>query len=128
MQPLLTLVPLGTKLRAEIEIPVDEISHVTEGQTVRLKLNALPFQKHGALEGRIEHISEDAFSGESEQLHYKGTIELTSEVSDLSGLSKDVRLLPGMQLAADIKVGKRRIASYFLYPFLKTLDESFREP
>jgi HlyD family secretion protein len=40
----------------------------------------------------------------------------------------DARLLPGMTVTAEIKVGRRRIISYLLYPVLKGLDESMREP
>jgi HlyD family secretion protein len=35
---------------------------------------------------------------------------------------------PGMTLTAEMKVGSRRVISYFLYPLLRGLDESIREP
>ena len=38
------------------------------------------------------------------------------------------RLLPGMAVTAELKVGQRRVISYFLYPILKGLDTAIREP
>jgi HlyD family secretion protein len=37
------------------------------------------------------------------------------------------QLIPGMAVTAELKVGKRTIISYFLYPLLRGLDESIRE-
>ena len=39
-----------------------------------------------------------------------------------------MHLLPGMTVTAEIKVGTRTIISYFLYPLLRGLDDSIREP
>ncbi len=36
--------------------------------------------------------------------------------------------MPGMVVTAEVKVGTRSIASYFLHPLLQVLDESLREP
>ena len=38
-----------------------------------------------------------------------------------------MQLLPGMAITAELKVGQRRVISYFLYPLLRGLDESIRE-
>jgi HlyD family secretion protein len=38
------------------------------------------------------------------------------------------RLIPGMSVTAEIKAGNRTVLSYFLYPLLRGLDESIREP
>ena len=35
---------------------------------------------------------------------------------------------PGMTVTAEMKVGHRSVISYFLYPLLRGLDESIREP
>jgi HlyD family secretion protein len=40
---------------------------------------------------------------------------------------KDV-VMPGMRVVAEIKVGKRRIISYIINPFIKAMNESIREP
>jgi HlyD family secretion protein len=33
-----------------------------------------------------------------------------------------------MTVTTEVKVGRRRVISYFLYPLLRGLDESIREP
>ena len=38
------------------------------------------------------------------------------------------RLIPGMKVRAEIKVGTRSVISYFLYPVIRALDEGLREP
>jgi hemolysin D len=37
-------------------------------------------------------------------------------------------LVPGMIAQAEIKVGTRSVLSYLLYPVIRVLDESIREP
>lgn len=33
-----------------------------------------------------------------------------------------------MTLTAKIRIGERRLITYFLYPIIRAVDESFREP
>jgi hemolysin D len=40
---------------------------------------------------------------------------------------KDVPLMPGMAVTAEIKTGERRIIEFFLAPLLKARKESIRE-
>ncbi|GGC61077.1 hypothetical protein GCM10011504_44130 [Siccirubricoccus deserti] len=44
------------------------------------------------------------------------------------GMPDGSRILPGMALSAEIKVGTRRVLGYFLDPLLRGLRESIREP
>ena len=48
--------------------------------------------------------------------------------ADLRDVPRNFRLIPGMAVTAEIKAGERTILSYFLYPLLRGLDESIREP
>ncbi|MDO8931625.1 MAG: HlyD family type I secretion periplasmic adaptor subunit, partial [Rhodocyclaceae bacterium] len=57
---LLTLVPREETLRAEVWVSNEDIGFVREGQPVKIKLAAFPFQKYGMVEGRVEHVSADA--------------------------------------------------------------------
>jgi HlyD family secretion protein len=38
------------------------------------------------------------------------------------------RLVPGMTVTADIKVGTRSLLTYFTYPLIRSGQSSFREP
>jgi HlyD family secretion protein len=60
---LLTLVPKGEQLVAEVQIKNEDIGFVQVGQNVRVKLAAHPFQKYGLLDGTVLNVATDAQSG-----------------------------------------------------------------
>ncbi|WP_170149412.1 HlyD family type I secretion periplasmic adaptor subunit [Rhodoplanes roseus] len=133
---LFTLVPLDAPLEAEVRIAPRDIGVVKVGDEVRVKLDAFPFQQHGTARGRVATISADAFRpGRSEgqdpqrteaaQFH-KARVTLTD--TTLRNVPTHFRLLPGMTVSAEIKVGTRRVISYVLWPIMKGLDEGLREP
>jgi HlyD family secretion protein len=66
-EPLVTLVPLGVALEAELAVEARDIGRVTPGQPVRIKLDAWPYQEHGTLAGSLRVISEGAFAREGER-------------------------------------------------------------
>ncbi|MFA7231451.1 MAG: HlyD family type I secretion periplasmic adaptor subunit [Victivallaceae bacterium] len=128
-EPLITLVPLNSKIEAEVNILPQDIGLIKIGSPVRIKLDAFPFQKHGTLDGKIRILSEDTFQDQqntqAKQAYYRARIIVSGK---LTNVPKTFRLIPGMQVTAEIKVGKRRIISYLLHPLIKALDESIREP
>ncbi|WP_292164764.1 HlyD family type I secretion periplasmic adaptor subunit [Mesorhizobium sp.] len=130
-EPLYTLVPLDSPLEAEVSVQGLDVGHVEPGSEVRLKLEAWPFQKHGTLSGKVRTVSDDTFTpdaknGGQQRPYYKARVELTA--TDLRDVPSSFRLIPGMAVTAEIKAGDRTILSYFLYPLLRGLDESIREP
>jgi hemolysin D len=129
--PLFTLVPLGENLEAEVQIGAADVGYVKRDDLVRVKVDAYPFQLHGALEGKLQTISEDAFRRDAgtnggADSYYLGRIRLGTAL--LSHLPEHARLLPGMTVTAEIAVGKRSVISYLFWPLIKALDESIREP
>ena len=130
---LLTLVPLDVPLEAEVTIDARDIGRVKVGQEVRIKFDTFPFQHHGTAAGLVRIVSRDAFPSESRpqstnagQPHYRALIEF-KDIS-LRHLPDGFRPMPGMTVSGEIKVGERTIISYFLYPILRSLSESIREP
>ena len=100
-----------------------------EGDLVRVKLASFPFQRHGTLEGRLRAVSEGTFTeerGMAQAVFYEGRVRLTSV--NLKEVPDDFRLVPGMACTAEIKVGKRRVIDYFIYPLVRHLESSIREP
>ena len=133
-EALITLVPIDCEIELEAEIPSKDIGKVKVGDTVRVKLNPFPFQKHGTLEGKIRNISEDTFQKdnvrqENEKIsagsYYRARIPLTGK---LRNIHKNFRLIPGMECQAEIKIGTRRVIEYIIHPLVKSLDEAIREP
>jgi HlyD family secretion protein len=130
-EAMFTLVPLGGKLEAEVQIDAMDVGYVKLGDHTEVKLDAFPFQKHGALKASVRMIAEDAFRRDgsnpaSPEAYYVSRIDLGN--SKLKKLAARERLLPGMTVSAEIVVGKRTVVSYLLWPLTKALDESIREP
>lgn len=130
-EPLFTLVPLNVRLEAEVTVAADDIGHIGTGDPARIKFDAFPFQKHGTVEGEVVSISQDSFAREGatapgDAVFYKVRVAV-GEVA-LRNLPDDFRMLPGMTVSAEINAGERTVISYFLYPLIRGLDESLREP
>jgi HlyD family secretion protein len=130
-EALITLVPLAAELEAEVQIDSLDVGYVKLGDVARVKFDAYPFQKHGALEAKLRTISEDAFrrdaaTGQGLDAYYSSRVSLDS--LRLRNMSEHSRLLPGMTLTAEIVVGKRSVMSYLLWPLTKALNDSIREP
>ena len=128
-EPLITLVPVNIQIEAQINIIPQDIGKVVKGDVGRIKLNAFPFQKHGTLDGKLNFISENTFQeqGAMGQNHsvYHGRMIISGK---LENVPDNFRLIPGMEIKAEIKVGRRRIIEYIIHPLIKSLDESIREP
>jgi HlyD family secretion protein len=128
-ETFITLVPLDAPLEVEIRINAGEISSVSTGDVVRVKLDAFPFQKHGVLLGYLNKLSQDTVNPEDSVkggvAYYLGRVEL-GEVK-LKNLDRPLRLMPGMSISAEIMVGRRSVLSYVLYPVLQVKDEAVNE-
>lgn len=143
-EPLFTLVPINAPLEASVQIDGREIGFIREGDTVALKFDTYNYFEHGAAEGVVRTISDDSFSrndrttgiakadggsattGGNGGLFYRAQIKLTKV--DLRNVPDGFRLVPGLPLTADVKVGSRTIIAYFLKPLLGSVNESMREP
>ena len=133
-ETLLTLVPLDGKIEVEAEIGAEDIGRVHEGAEVRIKVTAFPFQKYGTLRGIVRFISEDSFDNrernESKKDISSSFYRTRITITDADNTKYNIieKLIPGMNVQAEIIVGTRSIISYFLNPLTKSLDEAIREP
>ena len=128
-EPLVTLVPLDVPQDIEIEIEPKDVGSIRPGDPVRIKVEALPFQRHGTIDGEVRMISSDAFQknvGGQARPVFRGRVRIVNV--SLRDVPPDFRLIPGMTVQAEIRVGERRVISYFLYPVLRVFDEGLREP
>ena len=60
--PLLSIVPTGSKLEAQLFSPSRAIGFVRPGQRVLLRYEAFPYQKFGQYEGIVANVSRSAIS------------------------------------------------------------------
>ncbi len=134
---LLTLVPQDEILRAEVWVSNEDIGFVRQGQPVKLKFAAFPFQKYGMVEGTVEHVSADAADNNTgngntqtdpakkNPLHYKALVALKQMSLEMD--EKLFSLSAGMQTNAEIKLGDRTVMEYLLSPVRKAWHEAGRE-
>ncbi len=136
-EPLVTLVPQDNRVEAEVDIDSSDVARLRVGDTVRVKLDALPFQRHGTIDGKLRVITENSFQNDKNRpagdnkpdgqpAFFRGRIALGP--LDLRDIPADFRLIPGMTTTAEIKVGRRTIISYLLDPIVRLFDEGLREP
>lgn len=134
---LLTLVPKGEPLQAEVWISNEDIGFVRPQQPVKLKLSTFAFQKYGMLQGVVEQVSADASDAVGQEkdadmpgkpgarLAYKARLGLQSQRLVADGRSYP--LSPGMQVTAEIRLGSRSVLEYLLSPIRGAFHEAARE-
>ena len=127
---LLVLAPMSAPLEAEVQLESRDIGFVRPGDPVTLKVDAFNFAEHGVAEGHVKWISEDAFTtddnGAAVTPYYRARIAVDAiRFVDVPG---NFRLIPGMRLSADIKVGSRALGLYLLGGLVHGAGEAMREP
>jgi hemolysin D len=136
-EPLITLVPGGSKVEAEVDVDSADVARLRVGDNVRVKLDALPFQRHGTIAGSLRVITENSFQSDKrsrpagdkpdgDPSFFRARIGLGALA--LRDVPSDFRLIPGMTTTAEIIVAKRTIISYLLDPIIRLFDEGLREP
>jgi HlyD family secretion protein len=131
---LLTLVPHDEPLVAEVWVDNVDAGFVQSNQKARIKIAAYPFQKYGLLDGVVKQVGADAqarpdSSGPALRANqdavYRALIGFDSGYFE--GRSGKLRLVPGMQVSAEIHLGTRTVLEYLLSPVQKVVHEAGRE-
>jgi HlyD family secretion protein len=127
---LFTLMPIDAPVEAEIRIASRDVGFVRPGDRCVLKIDAFNYMEHGTAEGSIRWISDNAFTtddnGQPADPYY--TARCSVDAMHFVDVPAKFRLIPGMTLQADVKVGRRSVAMYLLSGFLRGFAESMREP
>jgi len=135
-EPLVTLVPMGNRIEAEVDVDSADVARLRVGDETRVKLDALPYQRHGTIEGTLRVITENSFQPDKnarptdkpdgQPAFFRARIKLGR--MQLRNVPVDFRLIPGMTTTAEMVVGKRTVISYLLDPVVRLFDEGLREP
>ncbi len=129
-ETMMALVPLDAPLEAAVFVGTDDIGYIRPSDPATIKLDTYPFQKFGYLDGELRTLAEDAQYLDTpggRRLVYEGRIRIDG-MEHMRNLPKDFRLVPGMTLSADIKVGSRTVITYITWPLIRVFGESIREP
>jgi HlyD family secretion protein len=140
-QQLITLVPSEAPLEVEANIPGSEDGYVHVGDSVAIKFNTFPFTQYGMAYGTVRIISADSFTALDDQRNPTGAVPTGGNSSEpyyrarvaidrieMRNTPAGFRLMPGMPVTADIKVGKRTVLKYLLGRILPVTAEAMREP
>ena len=120
-EKLLTLIPKGVPLIIQATVLNQDIGFITKEMEAAIKIDTFDFQKYGLLHGKVKHIADDAIEDEKLGPVYEITIDPKETTLRVEG--KELTINPGMSVTAELKVGKRRVIEFFIYPMIKYLDE-----
>jgi HlyD family secretion protein len=141
-QEFITLVPADSPLEIEGNIAGNDDGFVNVGDPVALKFDTFPYTEYGMAYGTVRTLSASSFTSQDDQRNPTGAVPLpngamvpfyfrariTIDRIDLRNTPKGFRLIPGMPVTADIKVGKRTVMEYLLSRVMAATSEGLREP
>lgn len=123
-QPILTVLPGGAQLEAELLVPSRAIGFIEPGDKVLLRYQAFPYQKFGHQQGEVRRISRSALnqtelqtllgSGVGNEPLYRVTVGLAKQGITAYGQKEPLR--PGMVLEADVLGEKRKLIEWIFEP------------
>jgi membrane fusion protein len=126
--PLLSIIPSGSQLKAQLFAPSRVVGFLRPGQRVLLRYEAFPYQKFGHYEGTVTNVSRSATSPSLLSQQVSGLTSLFGSNAPVYEINvalarqsvmaygKPVPLQPGMQLEADVLIEKRRLIEWVLDP------------
>ncbi len=126
----ITLAPTRVPLEAEVQIGARDVGFIRAGDEATLKIEAFNYAEHGTAQGRVRWISEGAFTtddnGNPVAPYYKARIAI--KAVNLTNVPKTFRLIPGMTLTGDIRVGTRSLGAYIIGGMIYGVGDAMREP
>ena len=147
-QALMVVVPEGSKLEIEANLPNREVGFVQVGQPAEVKVEAFNYTRYGLLRGKVRLIGRDTLrnarpSDAADKDPFAGKQTPAQEDSPERETSYMVRIAlnetaidtelgimqlgPGMGVTAEIKTGQRRVIEYVLSPIMRYRHDSLHE-
>jgi HlyD family secretion protein len=126
-EKLFSIVPADAKLVAEVKVTNRDLSYIHLNQMAALRLDALPYQQFGRLNGKVAAISPSTITDAEGNPYYLVRIVPDKLVmEDTQGQPHSLKA--GMTVTADIVTRERSIISFLTEPVQSQLDSAFRDP
>lgn len=122
--PLAEIVPVGDKLRIEVNIRLKDIADVKEGMLSKISFTAYDMAIWGQVDGKVKTVSASTRIGKNEVPYYPAIIEVDAE--EIKN-ANNIEILTGMQANASIIGKKRTVLSYITNPISKLSKRALRE-
>jgi len=119
---LVSIIPEGATMQAELMVPSAAVGLISPGQIVYLSCDAYPYQQFGKVRGKIRKVSLSALPREQEAGGFRVLVELERQYLERDDVKYPLR--PGMSVRAEISVGKTGFLSDLFggfEEFVKTL-------
>lgn len=123
-QKLVSVVPADSPLVVKATVMNKDIGFIKEGMPVLIKVDTFDFQKYGMINGEVKKIAKD--SVEDEKLGPVYDVYVTPLNKTLMVEGRETPISTGMSLTAEIKVNKRRIIEFFIYPMIKYWNQAIQ--
>lgn len=124
-QPLLMIVPLSRSVEVEAQVEGKDVGVVYKGQPAEIKVATFQSVHHGTIPGHVLRGPDKQML--NAQVGLVSSIRVGLDRSTIQVGSTEVRLVPGMAVAVEIKTGQRRMTEYLLDPVLESMEERLRE-
>ncbi|HMY60457.1 MAG TPA: HlyD family efflux transporter periplasmic adaptor subunit, partial [Nitrosomonas sp.] len=121
--PLLSILPAGAQLQAQLLVPTHSVGFIKPGQMVSLRYQAFPYQRFGHHLGEIIEVSRAVIQPNEANLPvsiqesvYRATVRLPQQ--QIIAYGELLPLQPEMILDADIHLDRRRLIEWVFDPLL----------
>lgn len=123
-EKIMTIVPKDAKLQIKAQVLNQDVGFIESDMPVSIKVDTYNFQKYGILNGIVTIVSPNSVKDEHLGDIYEVYIEPKNTTLMVEG--KEQKIKYGMTTTNEIKIGKRRIIEFFIYPLIKYMDESIK--
>jgi hemolysin D len=120
-EKLISLVPQKAPLIVKVNVLNQDIGFVKKEMASKIKIDTFSFQKYGYFEGKVINVGNFSLDDEKLGAIYEVKIQPDGKTLHIEG--EERYLEAGMSVTAEIKVGKRRIIEFFIYPIIRYMDE-----
>ena len=123
-EKIMTIVPKDASMQIKAQVLNQDVGFIEAGMPVSIKVDTYNFQKYGILDGEVTVVSPNSIKDEHLGDIYEVYIEPKNTTLMVEGKEQTIKY--GMTTTNEIKIGKRRIIEFFIYPLIKYMDESIK--
>lgn len=125
-EPILDIVPADSPLIIEMDVQVQDITHIRLGQTADVQLLAFPVRTTPKISAEVVYISADRLLQRTPQGEFPAyVVQVALNKDEL--LANNLYLTAGMPASVFINTEPRTVLSYALEPLLDNFDRALRE-
>ncbi len=116
--PIVSIIPRGSAMRAELPIPATMIGFVQVGQEVSLSVDAYPYQQFGTVKARVTLVPAAAIAMPDGKGGAVPVYPIVAEIANpfIHAFGKKQLLLAGMTLSARITTRKQSLIEWLFEP------------